>query len=80
MAIEGPVALTRAALRDHVDTLDEYADSHLSPQSVYEIVGKVVNLENGAGLGFRVLNATEWPRSADGKAIDLKIYEAVVEA
>lgn len=55
-------------------------DAHFSPQGTYEVVGKVVNLEGGAGLGVKVLYATEWPRNEQGKAPDLKLYEAVVEA
>jgi len=55
-------------------------DSHLSPQSLYEVVGKVINLEGGAGLGVRVMATTEWPKSPDGKPVDLKVYEAVVDA
>lgn len=33
------------------------------------------------GLGLRVLGATEWPKNADtGAPIDMKAYEAVVDA
>lgn len=55
-------------------------DSHLAPQSMYEVVGKVINLEGGAGLGIRVMAATEWPKNEKGQTPDLKLYEAVVEA
>ena len=56
-------------------------DSHLSLHSTYEIVGKVLTLDGGMGLGLRVLGATEWPKNADtGAAIDMKAYEAVVDA
>lgn len=55
-------------------------DSHLSPQSLYEVVGKVISLEGGAGLGIRVMATTEWPKNEKGQTPDLKIYEAVVEA
>jgi len=48
---------------------------------MYEIVGKVINLDGGQGLGLRVLGATEWPRNPEtGTLPDLKVYEAVVEA
>lgn len=40
-----------------------------------------MELAGGAGLGLRVLGATEWPKNAEtGAPIDLKVYEAVVEA
>lgn len=55
-------------------------DSHLKPQGMYEVVGKVINLEGGAGLGIRVMAATEWPKNEKGQTPDLKLYEAVVEA
>lgn len=55
-------------------------DSHLAPQSLYEVVGKVINLEGGAGLGIRVMLATQWPKNQNGQAPDLKLYEATVEA
>ena len=57
------------------------SESHLSLHSTYEVVGKVLTLDGGMGLGLRVLGATEWPKNADtGAAIDLKAYEAVVDA
>lgn len=41
----------------------------------------MINLEGGQGLGVRVLGTTEWPsRSPEGVAVDLKAYEAVVDA
>lgn len=55
-------------------------DSHLSPQALYEVVGKVINLEGGHGLGVRVMAATEWPKNEKGVAPDLKMFEAVVDA
>jgi replication factor A3 len=57
------------------------SESHLSLRSTYEVVGKVITLDGGMGLGLRVLGATEWPKNPDtGTAIDLKAYEAVVDA
>jgi hypothetical protein len=57
------------------------SESHLSLHGTYEIVGKVITLDGGMGLGLRVLGATEWPKNPDtGAAIDLKAYEAVVDA
>jgi hypothetical protein len=57
------------------------SESHLSLHSTYEAVGKVLTLDGGMGLGLRVLGATEWPKNADTEAvIDLKAYEAVVDA
>ena len=57
------------------------SDSHLSLHSVYEVVGKVINLEGGQGLGIRVLGATVWPKNEEtGQAVDMKAYEAVVDA
>ena len=57
------------------------SESYLSLHSTYEVVGKVLTLEGGMGLGLRVLGATEWPKNAvTGAAIDLKAYEAVVDA
>ena len=47
---------------------------------MYEIVGKVVNLEGGGGLGLKVLGSTEWPKNEQGTAADLRAYEAVVDA
>lgn len=47
---------------------------------MYEVVGKVINLEGGQGLGMRVMAATEWPKNSKGQTPDLKLYEAVVEA
>lgn len=55
-------------------------DSHIAPQSIYEVVGKVINLEGGHGLGMRVMAATEWPKNSKGMAPDLNLYEAVVDA
>ncbi|EXJ84544.1 hypothetical protein A1O3_05213 [Capronia epimyces CBS 606.96] len=55
-------------------------DSHLSVGSMYEVVGKVVNIEGGHGLGLRVLSSTEWPRNEQGQLPDLKLYEAVVDS
>lgn len=49
-------------------------------QSLYEVVGKVINLEGGAGLGLRVLTATSWQKNDAGQSIDLKVFEAVVDA
>ncbi|KIV93362.1 hypothetical protein PV10_04579 [Exophiala mesophila] len=54
-------------------------DNHLSVNSLYEIVGKVINLDGGHGLGLRVLSATEWPRGPDGQLPDIKLFEAVVD-
>lgn len=53
-------------------------DSHLAQGTYYEVIGKVVNLEGGQGLGLKVLTATEW-KVAGGK-VDMKVYEAVVDA
>ena len=78
-AIHGTQASLTSGDGDTV-TLNMQRDSHLSPQSIYEVVGKVINLDNGQGLGMRVLSTTEWPKSQDGKSVDLKIYEAVVDA
>jgi len=47
---------------------------------MYEIVGKVVNIEGGHGLGVRLLSHTEWPRNENGQFPDLKLFEAVVDA
>ncbi|KAL6248383.1 hypothetical protein RBB50_004638 [Rhinocladiella similis] len=54
-------------------------DSHVSVGSMFEIVGKVINLDGGQGLGLRVLNATEWPRNENGQLPDIKLFEAVVD-
>jgi len=54
-------------------------ESHVSVGSMFEIVGKVVNLDGGQGLGLRVLNATEWPRNENGQLPDLKLFEAAVD-
>ncbi|EHY52581.1 hypothetical protein HRR83_006926 [Exophiala dermatitidis] len=54
-------------------------DSHLSVGSLYEIVGKVVNIDGGQGLGLRVLSSTEWPRNEKGELPDIKLFEAVVD-
>jgi len=48
--------------------------------SMYEVVGKVINLDGGQGLGIRVLGATEWPKNENGQLPDLKAFEAVVDA
>lgn len=49
--------------------------------SLYEVVGKVINLEGGHGLGIRVLGATQWPKNEQtGQTADLKAFEAVVDA
>ena len=55
-------------------------DSHLSVNSLYEIVGKVIELQGGHGLGVRVLSSTEWPKNEQGQAPDQKLFEAVVDA
>lgn len=47
---------------------------------MYEVLGKVINLEGGQGLGLKVLTATEWPKNERGMAADFKLWEAVVEA
>ena len=48
---------------------------------MYEIVGKVINLEGGQGLGIRVLGATLWSKNeTTGQNADLKAFEAVVDA
>jgi hypothetical protein len=53
------------------------------------VIGKVINLEGGQGLGVRVLGATEWPAASAGRGlgsaagggvVDMKAYEAVVDA
>ncbi|RMZ85539.1 hypothetical protein DV737_g558, partial [Chaetothyriales sp. CBS 132003] len=54
-------------------------DSHISVNSMYEVVGKVIDLAGGQGLGIRVLSTTEWPRNARGELPDLKLFEAVVD-
>lgn len=54
-------------------------DSHLAQGTYYEVIGKVVNLEGGQGLGLKVLTATEW-KVVQGSQVDMKVYEAVVEA
>ena len=59
---------------------DSDRDSHLSVGTMYEIVGKVINIEGGHGLGMRVLSATAWPKNDNGQAPDMKLYEAVVDA
>lgn len=56
------------------------SDSHLQVNAMYEIVGKVINLEGGQGLGIRVLSSTEWPKNERGEVPDLKLFEAVVDA
>ncbi len=57
----------------------KHRDCHVSVGSLYEVVGKVTNIEGGHGLGIRVLSSTEWPRNKNGKLPDLKLYEAVVD-
>jgi len=59
---------------------DRHRDSHVSVGSLYEIVGKVVNIEGGHGLGIRVLSSTEWPKNEHGQTPDIKLFEAVVDA
>ncbi|RMZ77429.1 hypothetical protein DV738_g4408, partial [Chaetothyriales sp. CBS 135597] len=54
-------------------------DSHISVNSMYEVVGKVIDLAGGQGLGIRVLSTTEWPRNARGELPDQKLFEAVVD-
>lgn len=55
------------------------SDSHLQVNAMYEIVGKVINLEGGAGTGVRVLSSCEWPKNQRGELPDMKLYEAVVD-
>ncbi|ETN41758.1 uncharacterized protein HMPREF1541_03695 [Cyphellophora europaea CBS 101466] len=55
-------------------------DSHLQVNAMYEIVGKVINLDGGHGLGVRVLSSTEWPKNERGELPDIKLFEAVVDA
>ena len=57
-----------------------FRDSHLSVHSLYEIVGKVINLDGGQGLGLRVLSSTEWPKNDRNELPDTKLFEAVVDA
>lgn len=78
-SIHGSSATLTSGDGDSV-TLILNRDSHLSPQGMYEVVGKVINLEGGAGLGIRVMAATEWPKNDKGQTPDLKLYDAVVEA
>lgn len=78
-SIHGSSATLTSGDGDSV-TLILNRDSHLSPQSIYEVVGKVINLEGGAGLGMRVMAATEWPKNERGQLPDLRLYEAVVDA
>ncbi|RMD45118.1 hypothetical protein DV735_g63, partial [Chaetothyriales sp. CBS 134920] len=54
-------------------------DSHISVNSMYEVVGKVIDLAGGQGLGVRVLSTTEWPRNDRGELPDQKLFEAVVD-
>lgn len=56
-----------------------HRESHVSVGSMFEVVGKVINLDGGQGLGLRVLNATEWPRNENGQLPDIKLFEAVVD-
>lgn len=46
---------------------------------MYEIVGKVINLEGGAGLGVKVLSSCEWPKNERGELPDVRLFEAVVD-
>ena len=55
-------------------------DSHLQVNSLYEVVGKVIDLAGGQGLGVRVLSSTEWPKNERGELPDVKLFEAVVDA
>ncbi|KAL9113043.1 MAG: hypothetical protein Q9227_002655 [Pyrenula ochraceoflavens] len=56
-------------------------DSHLRLNGIYEVLGKVVNLEGGMGEGVKLLSATEWDESKVGeKGVDWRAWEAVVEA
>lgn len=73
-SIHGDTATLTSGDGDTV-TLILNRDSHLSPQGLYEIVGKVINLEGGAGYGIRVMLATEWSKNTD-----LKSFEALVDA
>lgn len=57
---------------------DANRDSHLQVNAMYEIVGKVINLEGGQGLGVKVLSSTEWPKNERGELPDMKLFEAVV--
>ncbi|GAQ42617.1 hypothetical protein AtubIFM55763_008210 [Aspergillus tubingensis] len=52
-------------------------DSHLQMGKLVEIIGKVADLDNGSGVGIRVLGSTDWGSPAD---CDYKIYEHVVNA
>ncbi|RDK36873.1 replication factor A protein 3 [Aspergillus phoenicis ATCC 13157] len=52
-------------------------DSHLQMGKLVEIIGKVADLDNGSGVGIRVLGSTDWGSSAD---CDYTIYEQVVNA
>lgn len=78
-AIDGDTA-TLTSHNNQTVTLILNRDSHLSPQSIYEIVGNVINLQGGAGLGIRVMAATLWPKNEQGRPVDLKAFEAVVNA
>ncbi|KAH8705410.1 putative ssDNA binding protein Ssb3 [Talaromyces proteolyticus] len=51
-------------------------DSHLQMGKLFEIVGKVTELDGGQGLGLRVLGTTDWGSPAN---CDYKIYEKVVD-
>ncbi|KKK19997.1 hypothetical protein ARAM_007052 [Aspergillus rambellii] len=46
-------------------TLILKTDSHLQMGKLVEVVGKVTELENGQGLGIRVLATTDWGNPAD---------------
>ncbi|KAJ5098580.1 hypothetical protein N7532_005581 [Penicillium argentinense] len=52
-------------------------DSHLQMGKLIEVVGKVTDLDDGQGLGVRVLGTTDWGNPADS---DYRTYEQVVEA
>ncbi|KAL5343122.1 replication factor A protein 3 [Aspergillus crustosus] len=51
-------------------------DSHLQMGKLVEVVGKVADLENGQGLGVRVLATTDW---GSPSSCDYKIYEKTVD-
>ncbi|PWY67195.1 putative ssDNA binding protein Ssb3 [Aspergillus heteromorphus CBS 117.55] len=50
-------------------------DSHLQMGKLVEVIGKVTDLENGQGVGLRLLGSTDWGNPAD---CDYKIYENLV--
>lgn len=78
-SIHGSTATLTSGDGDTV-TLVLNRDSHISPQAMYEVLGKVINLEGGQGLGLKVLATTEWPKNEKGMGPDFKLWEAVVEA